>query len=216
VKNDCISVSRGLLSQLLNQCRELVPYCYDKFHSSGELILTSPTLAEQLMKLFCEKLPKQYIVIDGLDECDPSQRKLILSFFTAMVDRCDELDPGKLRVAFVSQYFQDIAKALQSAQELKLKPEDNKHDIEVYVRAWCIKIQQKYGLGTDQIKYIQESTCIRSQGKSDFTLTRKLLTMKGMFLFAKLVMENLHAQETQMNLLIEIEVYRFPKGLEDA
>ena len=38
----------------------------------------------------------------------------------------------------------------------------------------------------------------------------------GMFLFAKLVMENLYAQETQYNLLQEVNVYGFPKGLEDA
>jgi hypothetical protein len=37
-----------------------------------------------------------------------------------------------------------------------------------------------------------------------------------MFLFAKLVMENLHAQETRMDLLREIEVYPFPEGLRDA
>lgn len=38
----------------------------------------------------------------------------------------------------------------------------------------------------------------------------------GMFLFAKLVMENLHAQETRMELLNEIDVYPFPEGLGDA
>ena len=42
------------------------------------------------------------------------------------------------------------------------------------------------------------------------------LSITGMFLFAKLVMENLYAQETEENLLKEIEIYRFPKGLEEA
>ena len=37
-----------------------------------------------------------------------------------------------------------------------------------------------------------------------------------MFLFAKLVMENLHAQETQMDLLNEIRGYTFPKEIGDA
>jgi hypothetical protein len=37
-----------------------------------------------------------------------------------------------------------------------------------------------------------------------------------MFLFAKLVMENLYAQESQRHLLDEIEVYRFPEKLGDA
>ena len=37
-----------------------------------------------------------------------------------------------------------------------------------------------------------------------------------MFLFAKLVMENLFAQETKRNLLDEIEVYPFPAELGEA
>jgi hypothetical protein len=166
-KNDCISIFRGILSQLLNQCRELIPYCYDKFLSSGDLTLTTQSLAEQLLRLFCEKITKQFVIIDGLDECDSAQRKLVLSFFMTMVDRCDEREPGKLRVLFVSQHFPDIEKALQTATVLKLTSEDNKNDIKAYVRDWCGKIQQKYDLEMDKVEYIQESTCIRSKGTFD-------------------------------------------------
>ncbi len=164
-KNDCISILRGLLSQLLNQCRELVPYCYEKYLSSGELNLTSSALAEQLLKLFFEKIPKHYIIIDGLDECNPAQRKLVLTFFTTIVDRCDEREPGKLRVLFVSQDFPDIGKALQTATIMKLTPEDNKNDIEAYINDWSKKIEKKYSVGIEEVEFIQESTLIRSQGR---------------------------------------------------
>lgn len=164
-KNDCISIYRGLLSQLLNHCRELIPYCYDKFLSSGDLTLTTPSLAERLLSLFCEKITKQFVIIDGLDECDPAQRKLALQFFTTMVGRCDEHEPGKLRVLFVSQHYPDIEKALQTAAVLKLKSEDNKSDIKAYVHDWCGKIQQEFDLEMEDIEYIQESTCIRSNGR---------------------------------------------------
>jgi hypothetical protein len=200
----------------LNQCRELVPYCHDKFLSGGELTLTIPSLAEQLLKLFCEKIPKQYIIIDGLDECDPAQRKLILSFFTTMVDRCDERDPGKLRVLYVSQHYPDIERALQTATVLKLTTEDNKNDIKTYVHYWSTKIQQKYDLETDKVEYIRESTCVRSQGMLVPFVHGHSLSVLGMFLFAELVMGNLYAQETQKNLLEEIERYGFPNGLEEA
>lgn len=163
-KNDCISIYRGLLSQLLNRCRELIPYCYEKCLFSGELNLTSLALAEQLLKLFFEKIPKQFIIIDGLDECNPAQRKLVLLFFTSMVDKCDEREPGKLRVLFVSQDFPDIGKALQTADVMKLTPDDNKNDIKAYVYDWSKKIRSKYHLNDEQIEFIQESTLIRSQG----------------------------------------------------
>jgi hypothetical protein len=129
--------------------------------------LTTPSLAEQLLKLFCEKITKQYVIIDGLDECDPAQQKLVLSFFTTMVDRCDERDPGMLRVLFVSQDYPDIEKALWTSTVLKLTAEDNKNDIKTYVHDWSTKIQEKYTLGIDKVEDIRESTCIRSKGKAD-------------------------------------------------
>lgn len=38
----------------------------------------------------------------------------------------------------------------------------------------------------------------------------------GMFLYAKLVLENLYNQTKRINLHRELEAERFPKGLEDA
>jgi hypothetical protein len=163
-KNDCMSIYRGLLSQLLYHCRELVPYCYDKRQISGELTLTTPDLAQKLLTLFCDRIAKQYVIIDGLDECDFAQRKQVLSFFKTVVDHCDALDPGKLRVLYVSQNYSDIAKALQTAPILNLTAEDNKNDINAFVRHWCEKIQQKFEIDIDKVDYIEESTCIRSKG----------------------------------------------------
>jgi hypothetical protein len=145
----------------LNQCRELVPYCYDKSVSSGELTLTTTSLAMQLLKLFFERIPKSYIIIDGLGECDHMERKLVLSFFMTIVDH---LDPGKLRVLFVSQDYPDIGKALPTAVVFTLTAEDNENDIKTYVRDWSLKIQRKFSLEMDIVEYIQESTCIRSKG----------------------------------------------------
>lgn len=160
-----------MLTQFLNQCPELIPYCYDKYRTSGELNLSTTGLAEQLLKLFIESLPKLYIIIDGLDECDDAQRKLILSFFTKIVSHCDYNNPGKLRVLFTSQDYLDIAKALQAAPVLRLTAEDNKNDIAAYVRVWCKKIQEKHELNNAQVQDIEDATCIRAQG----TLTVPLL-----------------------------------------
>ena len=111
-------------------------------------------------------LPKQFIIIDGLDECNQAQRKLVLSFLTSMVDRCDEREPGKLRVLFVSQDFPDIGKAFQTADIMKLTPEDNKNDIKAFVHDWSKKIKEKHYLNDEQIESIQEPTLIRSQGSA--------------------------------------------------
>ncbi|KAG4441876.1 hypothetical protein IFR05_002617 [Cadophora sp. M221] len=200
-KNSSISIYRGLLSQMLNNHRDLIPYCHDRMVSTGEINLTTTTLAESLLKILFEKAENTRIVIDGLDECDADQRKLLLAFFTDAVDHFDERDPGKLRVLFISQDYLDIQKGLQSATVLKLTSEDNEADIKTYVREWSLKFQSKYELDPVMLEEIQESTCARA---------------KGMFLFAKLVMEHLYALETQDNVLNEIEFYGFPDGLDEA
>jgi hypothetical protein len=165
-KNDCISIYRGLLRQLLTNWRELIPYCYDQYISSGELNLTSTALGERLLRLFFDVIPKQFIIIDGLDECNIQQRKLILTFFNSMVDKCDEREPGKLRVLFVSQDFPDIAKALHTADALKLTKEDNRNDIKVFIKDWAAMIRAKYSITDELVEFIEESTFIRAQGKA--------------------------------------------------
>ena len=132
-------------------------------------MLTSTNLAEGLLKLFFEKIPKHFVIVDGLDECNQPQRKLILTFFNTMVDRCDEREPGKLRVLFVSQYFSDIAKALPTATVVNLTPEDNKNDIKAYVKHWTREIKDLYELTPKQAEFIEETTMIRSQGASEAT-----------------------------------------------
>ena len=171
-KNTCIAVFRGILSQLLTQSRDLITYFHEKFRSSGETPLTKQGLAEQLLRLCFERIKRQqFIIIDGLDECDFSQRKLLLSFFTTMVNACDEEHPGKLRVLFISQHYPDIEKALQSASApasiFRITENDNKSDIAAYVQSWCTQIQEKFELEVDKARDIQEATCVRSKGRFD-------------------------------------------------
>jgi hypothetical protein len=176
-KNNCHSILKGLLSQLLCQCRDLVPFCHDRYLASGELTLTSASLAEQLLDLFCQRIPKQYIIVDGLDECTMGERKLVLSFFNTMIGRYDMKEPGKIRILFVSQDEDDIKDALQTAAVIALGPTDNENDIRSFVRRSTMKIQQKHGLDNHQAEYIIESTCARTKGTSRQTLPSTVLTM---------------------------------------
>lgn len=163
-KNTCTSILKGLLSQLITQSRDLVPYCHDKYQSSGEVTLTSAGPAKQLLELLWQRIPKYSVIIDGLDECGAQERKSVLSFFTSLVDRFDAKKPGKLRVLFVSQDETDIKKALATAISIPLSPTDNANDIKLFVRKWSSRIRQKFELDDAQVDYIIDSTCIRADG----------------------------------------------------
>lgn len=148
------------------QCPELLSHCYDKIHPSGQVVLTTSQLTEQLLKLFSEQICKQYIIIDGLDECDPGQRKSLLSILSRIVDECDERDPGKVRLLLVSQDYLDIRRGLPKASVLKLTPEHNKNDIRNYVQQRTRAIELKYNLGSDIVQFIHDTTLARSEGTS--------------------------------------------------
>lgn len=139
--------------------------------STGETVLSTTHLAEGLLRTMFEKVESSTVVIDGLDECNSDQRKLLLAFFSDIVGLCDGTEPGKLRIMFLSQNYVDIQKALQIATCLSLTEEDNKADIKTYVRACTSLIREKFELDSSTANDIEESTCGHARGMYDCTLT---------------------------------------------
>ncbi|KAL9075640.1 MAG: hypothetical protein Q9157_003927 [Trypethelium eluteriae] len=201
VRNNSVSVFKGLLRQSLEQCPELLPYCDEK--RNGELTLNTPKVVKDLLKIFSDFVPKQYVIIDGLDECDDlTERKEIMTFMNQLVKDSDARAPGSLRVLFVSQIFNDIKRELSAASiEITLRPEDNQGDIQRYVQQEVEELRIKYVLDKEQANHVRERTCFRAD---------------GMFLFAVLVMKNLKTQPTKGDFLYEISENRFPDDLKKA
>jgi hypothetical protein len=200
-KNTSMSIFRGLISQLLTQNRSLLPFCHDKTLAKGELTLTSTTTAQTLLELFFESSPKQYVIIDGLDECSAVEYKMFLSFFTTLLHKFDSKEPGKLRALFISQNEDGIKNALSTAASISLGPDDIENDLHIFTRKWSEKIGLKFDLAPEEVDHVARSTCDRAE---------------GMFLFAKLVMMNLYQQPSRNKLRKEFHPTRFPKGLEQA
>jgi hypothetical protein len=107
-------------------------------------------------------MAQTYIIVDGIDECDLSERKAILSFFVPLVERDDS--PGRLRAIFVSQDESDIQRLLRAATILRLTDAHNQTDIENFAAHWSIKIQQKFGLPDITGEYIRSVVCAGSDG----------------------------------------------------
>lgn len=150
-----LALGRSLLAQLLRYDETLLPFLYEKCVSSGQVSLVSTQLCADILETCLKTMYKIYIVVDGVDECDFSERKSILSFFTSIIEG-DDL-PGKIRALFVSQDENDIRKLLRTASVLRLTDAHNKSDIESYANQWSVQIQKKFGLSDDTRKYIQST-----------------------------------------------------------
>lgn len=160
-----MNIFKELIGQFLRQKQELVPYCYDKRMTSGDVTLNSMSLVDVMLKVFIDAIPQVFIIIDGLDECQPVERKIVLTKLSELVHHCDRGVPGKLRVLFVSQYSKDIQKCIPGdASVLPLSSGDSRADIKEYVRIYSEKLQEKQGLDLDELEKLREKIWLRSDG----------------------------------------------------
>jgi len=146
-------------------------------------------------------VPQTFLIIDGIDECDLKERKAMLNFFTSTITSGD-IQPGKLRALFISQELGDIKTALHMADPVRLMKDHSELDIKNFAVKWALKIQKQFKLMPDPAREaIVKLVCDGAD---------------GMFLFARLVLENLHDQENLENVYRELHPDTFPKGFDQA
>jgi hypothetical protein len=208
----------------LEQNPDILPPCHSKLALSGEPVLRSLSHAKKLLSDFCTTIPKLYIIIDGLDECDQAERRQVLNILMEIVAKCDIDDAGKLRIIVVSQDYADIWKALSSSASTRLTPKviklshrDIEKDIMTYVKVWVNKIAGKFApFPPDMRDYLSNLTLANAKGKRHLFGNFYYLHKTGMFLYSKLVMEDLYSLSTRGDLIEAIQGTNFPKGLKEA
>ncbi|KAF3057116.1 Vegetative incompatibility protein HET-E-1 [Daldinia childiae] len=198
-KNTFTSIAKGLLSQLINQQDDLIPFYYDEAIRSGESSLHSTKLCKRLLRNMLQAVPLAFLVIDGIDECDSTERKCTLDFLNNIINICDNNKPGKIRLFISSRDESDIRRALLMGTRIEINREDIIEDLKVYIGHRASVVQRKFELDAEEQGYIQHNVL----DKSD-----------GMFLYAKLVMANLEGQPTRHHLRQEFD--SLPSGLEEA
>lgn len=164
----CIGILKGLISQMVIHCDDLVPFCHDKLNTTPDLTLTTQSQAKQLLELSCKTIPKQFIIIDGLDECEKSQRKNLLEILTAIVKACDEMSNcGKPRILFISRKLGDIERYLAEASWMEIR-NANRKDIEAFVCHKMEILKGKFDLGQEPelTGPLQEFILIHASGTS--------------------------------------------------
>lgn len=224
----CIGILKGLISQMIYHCDDLVPSCHEKLNAMPELTLTTESTAKSLLELFCRTIPKQFIVIDGLDECKEEQRANVLRILTAIVKACDEISNcGKPRLLCISHKLGDIGRCLAEASSIEIQ-NANHEDIEAFVFHKMEMLKVKFDLGhepelTDQL---QNFILINANGNFPFQshancfeyipVAYIIHLSIGMFLYAKLVMDNLDDCCDRKTFKEEISSSVFPTGIEEA
>lgn len=145
-RDNFVAVVRGMLVQILGQNGSLLPYFYEKASISGESVLESLVLARELLEVSLKSLGTVYVIIDGLDECDKSEQKQIITWFRSIIESRSEADSESIRCLFFSQDNGVVGKLLSKTPVIRINPKDTKEDIQRYNALWSVKIQEKFGL----------------------------------------------------------------------
>ncbi|KAK2782046.1 hypothetical protein FQN53_000222 [Emmonsiellopsis sp. PD_33] len=194
-------ILRGLLAQLLPKDKTVVAWFVEEYarYDQGRLILAK--VLEDAMEFALNSQRHVYIILDGLDECKPKEAAKTIKWLLAYQE-ASQGATGKISVLCLGQRTDELQTLLSSAASIVLDTVGaHGKDIERYVQLMLDRVRSKFKI--DSVK----SARIMSQ---------VLSSSKGMFLYAKLVMENLLSQYTLRDFMAEIQPGVFPQGLEAA
>ncbi|VUC29298.1 unnamed protein product [Clonostachys rosea] len=201
-----LDILKGILRQMIYADEYILPFCDDKMRHGGEDNLSNAETAQSLIEAFIEHAPRQYIVIDGLDECDLNEARQTAHFFMQQVSKCDnDVKLGQLRVLFTSQGMLELSKYMPEGDaSIPLRPTDNAEDIRTYVQKRMVEFSAS-----------DEFNRGFNLSEADKQQMQSIICHQSMFLYAHLTIEYLLQQQTKGELLEKIKQEMFPKKLED-
>lgn len=219
-RDNFLAIARSLLAQLLKHDKGLLFYFYQKCCDSGEAVLNSPAIVEELLVLAFKNCKNAYIILDGLDECPRNERKAIAQWFRELVEDLPSSDPDRLRCLFVSQDDGAARKDFAGLASIKIRTEDIKHDIDEFSRVEAGKVKEELGLSEEKTSTLARTVADSVGGISFIVCASDSLNLlnvqSGIFLLAKLVWNNLCGQTSIAGLEREIEPNTFPTEINDA
>ncbi len=168
-----LNILKGILHQMVDADEDLLPLCTEKVASSTNL--ASADVAQTLIEAFFEYNLRQYIIIDGLDECETLEEiRQTAEFFMQQTTKCDnEIKQGRLRVLFMSQPIPELSEGKimpDDAACVELKSTDNADDIRAYVKKRIPDFSEKratgsgFNLSEGDKGQIESIICRRSEG----------------------------------------------------
>jgi hypothetical protein len=165
-----LAILKGLLLQQTQWYPNLVSYFHEQRQQKSEPVLSLESTARQLFETVAWESGRQYIILDGLDECPKEVRRMIISFLTSLTTSIDAKEPSKVRLLVISQAESDIRKSLERAQEFEIKADDNAQDIEIFVQAWMMRLRQRFGLADGIATSLEHRVCRLAKGRKFSTI----------------------------------------------
>jgi hypothetical protein len=211
-------IAKSLISQILQINPNCLDFIYESMLAGGERRAKDPSKLLQILGQILTNHDSLYIGIDGLDECSEEERKLFSNLIT-IGSRADD-DQGNVRIIVTSRHEKDLEKSLKTATKFNIEPQNIENDITAYVSFKMAQLCQRFKFTQEREQLISKEICTRPMGKPPPRNLVEILmlieTNTGMFLLARLIMDNLLSQDNLEDLNEELRFEVLPHGINEA
>lgn len=160
--NACSLTIRSLIAQIIKRRSELLPYLYDSYVKVGESASLNRT--KQILIDLLRPLQTTYLVLDGLDECEPQHQRKILE---ELANIQKAIGPDScLRMLVCSRETADILNQLRKAPKISLNDEKvyTSRDIAKFAHRSLCQLYEKFENLTDKIVEIEQEVVRKANG----------------------------------------------------
>ena len=161
-RNRYEEIAKSLIAQLLRDNLHCWNYLHDKALQSGERHLETKHTYSEIICTLVRCYDKVYLGIDGLDECEQSERKDVLSLIHSLLDPSETGSDVKIFLA--SRAERDIENSLLSSRHLEIRAHHLESDILNYATTKARFLCQKFQFSHEQLDPLVAAVTKQSAG----------------------------------------------------
>jgi hypothetical protein len=193
-------MARSILHQLFLSEENVFRYLFQAATTGGESKLRMVKSAKELLSTCLRSAGRVYAVIDGIDECNQTEQEHITTFWINYLEQFNsELELSKC--AFFSRDDTTTKNIFNGLPTIRVQGKAHEAEISSYSMTRTAQLQQKFRLTDDEKNDVASKTASRAG---------------SMFLFARLVMDNLSQQVNKAGIYFEMTPHVFPVAIDDV
>lgn len=162
LRNSYQEIAKSLIAQLLYNNDDCLRYLYDMAVTSRERHPSTTSVLGELLGTMALLHRDLCIGIDGIDECEPSERRMVLSLVHDLLKLSDaDLD---LKIFLASCAEKDIEDSLRLSTRLALEPDHLDKDIQSYVKIRSIELGKNFSFSEERVHEVAVKVADRPKG----------------------------------------------------
>lgn len=154
-RDSFIGLARALIGQVVVQNDAILSYVAEESSRSCERTLTAIKNAQKILETCLRSLTNVYVVIDGLDECRPGEKRTVVSWFTKLSSGLQN-DGINFRCLFSSQSDEETSKLFRGIPSIQVDGDGLFRDIRTYCKIEFEDVKSRFSLSDSEADLIIE------------------------------------------------------------